>query len=148
MNFELTYFNAEGESVDSHKKDGSKREKHGSMRNWVPVQLHRTEWTHRNPSEVDSGTKRVPDPYDHHGTGTDLAPGRKWRLHYTTPERIRRKTARIGKTAKDMKRFAGLTTRRIMNIIRHSDTVWETIYDNDVCVAVNLSKLPVRYIFF
>ena len=34
MNFELTYFNAEGESVDSHKKDGSKREKHGSMRNW------------------------------------------------------------------------------------------------------------------
>ena len=72
--------------------------------------------------------------------------GKMWddKLHYTTPERIRREVGLIGKASSDMKRLSGLTTRRIVNIIRHSDSVWETVYDNGTRVAVNLSGKTVR----
>ena len=72
--------------------------------------------------------------------------GKIWddKLHYTTPERISREVALIGKAASDMKRLSGLTTRRIANIVRHSDSVWETVYDNGTRVAVNLSGKTVR----
>ena len=66
--------------------------------------------------------------------------GKIWddKLHYTTPERIRREVSLIGRAAEDMKRLEGLTTRRIINIESSSKERMTTAFDNGVRIEFNL----------